>query len=413
MFNTSSGNILIISPWADDWDLKKVIGTPKVGVLIKGLLDKGFKIHLLIPKEEGFTNSTLANLRISPIPIYRLPKIKFLSLGLYLIDYLIVNFRFMTYGAKILREHSFDVIYGISSSLGLAIYWLGWKFHKPTILKLVGLGALSPIRRYNLIHWYGYIPEVIAYKLKFDKLVIVDDGTQGDKIAKYFKTPEERLLFSPQPIDRNLEHIVPTQGLKEKLGFEQNDYIVLFVSRLVRNKGADIAIRAMKLVIQKESRARLLIVGDGSRRKKYEELAKKLGICRYIKFIGSVRYQEVWKYYGIGDVFISANLVSNLCLPVVEAMASKVPVVTMDIRDTKKVIKDGKTGFLVRFKGQGIPLNAASETCRGIADAVCLLLNDANLREKIANKARELVLKQLPDWNEWIEMEVKLINSLK
>ena len=407
-------NILILSPWADDWDIERAVGTPKVGTLIKGLLDRGFKIHLLLPKKDSFTNSPYSNLIIHPVYIYKLPKIKFLWLGTYLVEYLMVSFRFMIYGARLLRKYPLDIIYGISNSMGLAVYWLGRKFHKPTILKLLGVYcAIDSLRRHNPIHWLLYIAEIIACKLKFSKLIIVDDGTQGDKVADYFKVPKKRFLFYPQPIDKGFLRQASLEWLKKELGFKEDNYIILFVSRLIRAKGVDVAIRAMKLVAGREPKARFLIVGDGAKRKKYEKLAMKLGIWEWTRFIRSIKYQEMWKYYGIGDVLMSTNLVSNLCLPVIEAMASGVPVVTLDIRDTRKLVKNGETGILVQFKGRGVPLRVTPETCERIRDAVCLLLENAGLREKIASKARELILEQLPDWDEWIDMEADLINSLK
>ncbi len=399
--------ILLISPWKDDWDMERVVGYTEPGALIKGLLDKGVKIHLLIPGKKGFTNSPYPNLIIHPISIYKPLKIKFFSIIVFFIEYLILNLSFAIHGSKICKKYSIDTIYGISSIPGLAVYWLGKIFNKPTILKLLGVFApFHLIKKHNPIQWLRNFSEIIVYKLGFDKLFILDDGTQGDKLADYFKVPKQRLLFYPQLIDKAFERESP-KGLKELIGFEENNYVILFVARLVFYKGVNLALQAMKLIAQKEPKARFLIVGDGAKREEYEKLAKKLGIWEYTKFIGSVRYLDVWKFYTIADVFLSTNLLSNLCLPVIEAMVAGIPVVTIDTRNTYKLIKNKETGLLVKFKGE-----ESKDTQEEIAEAVCLLLRDKNFKRKITNKAKEFVIKNHPDWNEQIDTEIKLINSL-
>lgn len=205
------------------------------------------------------------------------------------------------------------------------------------------------------------------------------------------------------------------QGLKEELGFKPDDYVILFVARLIRAKGVDVAIRALKYVVESEPSARLLIVGDGHNRKEFEKLAKSLGLWEYTKFIGGVRYQEVRKYYKIGDVFLSPNLynlLSNTCVAVIEAMASGVPVIVLGIGEAHKLIKDGETGFIVQFNGRGIPIRTSTETCRAVADVIRRLLKDAELRKKIGERGRESVLAHLPDWDEWIELEASLIREV-
>ena len=160
----------------------------------------------------------------------------------------------------------------------------------------------------------------------------------------------------------------------------------------------------MKLVLEVEPRAKLLIIGDGPTRNKDEKLAKKLGIYEYVNFVGSIKYIDMWQYYQIADVFLSTNTYSNLCLPTVEAMVSGVPVVTLDIRDTHKLVKNGVTGLLVNPK--------LSSLHRAIADALCLLLKDASLHSKIIDNSQKYILSHFPDWTEGVEFELRLIKSV-
>lgn len=396
-------NILLLSPWSDDWDINLVVGSPENAVLINGFIKNGIRVHLLIPKEKGFTCSTMNNLFLHPIPRFWLPRFKLFAPIVQVIQYLVINVSFIFYGLKVSNLYSIDLIYGLSSLCSFAVYWLGRHFGKPTILKLMGAVTLYPIKKWNPIYCGLRVTEFIAYKLPYDKLLVLDDGTQGDKVAVYFNVPPNRFLFYPQAIDKRLINSPFPAGLKERLKFESKDYIILFASRLTPLKGPDITLKAMKFVIQKEPRANLLVVGDGPMREKLKTLAKKLGIQDYVRFVGSVRYMEMWKYYRIADVFLSTNTYSNLTLPTIEAMVSGVPVVTLDIRDTFRLVQNGVTGFLIP---PGHPY-------RGIADAICALLKDEQLRKRIADNSKKFVLSHFPDWNKRIEMEISLIREIR
>ncbi|MBI4723283.1 MAG: glycosyltransferase family 4 protein [Candidatus Stahlbacteria bacterium] len=398
--------ILIISPWSNDWDIERVVGGPKIAVLIKGFAESGIKVHLLIPAQNGFKSSNVPNLFIHPIPILSFPQLKLVAPIMRVIAYLSLNLSFILYGLKLAKQYNFNLIYGLSSFLGLATYWLGKRLSKPTILKLLGIITLYPFKKYSPLHWLIYFDEIIAYKLPVDKLIVVDDGTQGDKAAAYFNVPQNRFVFEPHIVDKRLALVSNyPDKLKAKLGFKTDDYIILFNARLGPLKRLSTTLKAMKLVLEVEPRAKLLIVGDGPTRNKDEKLAKKLGIYEDIKFAGSIKYIDMWQYYRIADVFLSTNTYSNLCLPTVEAMISGVPVVTLDIRDTHKLIKTGITGLLI---GTCHSVSLHQE----IAGAICLLLRDASLRNKIIDNSRKYILSNVPDWTDGIEFELKLIKSV-
>jgi glycosyltransferase involved in cell wall biosynthesis len=250
-----------------------------------------------------------------------------------------------------------------------------------------------------------YITNIITFKLPFEKLIVVNDGTYGDKAAAYFGVPERRFAFHPHVINKKSASFSPPDALSRDMGFSLHDRIVMFASRHTRSKRLDIVINAMALVIKNEPRARLLIIGDGPTRTMNEELAKRLGIHEYVRFVGSVRHVDVWQYYRIAHVFLSTNTLSNLCLPAVESMACGVPVVALDIRGTGELVKDGITGFLVQRKSD-------NQTCEEMANVVCRLLRDPDLHKRIADTGRAFALRNFPDWNDRIKEHIHLIESL-
>jgi glycosyltransferase involved in cell wall biosynthesis len=81
---------------------------------------------------------------------------------------------------------------------------------------------------------------------------------------------------------------------KKVNGLSRNRHFV-FLGRLVSDKGADIAIRAIHKLssLRNEFSLSLTVVGDGPDRKKLETLVEKLHMEDHVKFTGSLRGKEL------------------------------------------------------------------------------------------------------------------------
>lgn len=70
---------------------------------------------------------------------------------------------------------------------------------------------------------------------------------------------------------------------------------------------------------------KLLIVGDGPQRSTLEKYCDNNGLSESVCFTGNIPYDEVYRYYSLGDVFISASSFENMPLTYLEAMACGLP----------------------------------------------------------------------------------------
>lgn len=392
---------LIISPWSNDWNMSTVTSYPEMAYFVRGLIKKGFTIHLLVPKTKKPIKKGIDALSVHTISIPYIPSLGKLWLFLQVLHYIIFNFCCIIYSIELFKRYSFDIIYGFSHLTGLSVYFLGRRFHKPTILKLIGLYFLYPLRR-NVIHYMRYLFDIIAFKLPFTKLMVLDDGTEGDKVAKHFNIPEHKFMFYPQSVDKLVARKTCPQSFKTRLNFQGNEKIILVVARLDPLKGIEDIIKGFGILLEEKNiNAKLVIIGDGPLRKTLEKIACSLRIQKNVRFEGSVNYQSVWNYYKIADLFVSANLYSNLTASVVEAMASGVPVIVTDVKETYKLVKHEVTGLLVTQRSPAI-----------LAGAIYTLLENTTLREKISFSGKGFVLKHFPSWDEKIEEESKLIHML-
>ena len=132
--------------------------------------------------------------------------------------------------------------------------------------------------------------------------------------------------------------------LKESLGIDNNDPVVLYIGRLAEEKSIDVIIEQFPKVLEQLPEAKFLVVGDGPSRDKLEQLSRKLGIAESVVFAGEQPWEEIGKYYQLGDTFVSASTTETQGLTFVEAMAAEVPVVAKYDKNLENMIQDEVNG---------------------------------------------------------------------
>jgi glycosyltransferase involved in cell wall biosynthesis len=156
--------------------------------------------------------------------------------------------------------------------------------------------------------------------------------------------------------------------------------VVLYTGRLLAMKGIDCLIEAMKPLLEKH-KMRLVVAGAGN----IERYTKMLdGVNpEYFEFLGAVPYEEIHTLYQKADIFVMPSLTESFPLSVLEAMSSGVAVVSTRVGGVPEML-DHTTGLLVE------PNNAED-----LRTSIILLLEDKQLRQKLAGNARKRVQERL------------------
>jgi L-malate glycosyltransferase len=92
--------------------------------------------------------------------------------------------------------------------------------------------------------------------------------------------------------------------------------------------------------------ASLVIAGDGSQREDLEAQVQRLQL-RHVRFAGPVAPQDMAAHYDAADVYVNASLIDNMPLSILEAYASRLPVVTSDAGGIPWIASDGHTALVV------------------------------------------------------------------
>jgi glycosyltransferase involved in cell wall biosynthesis len=167
---------------------------------------------------------------------------------------------------------------------------------------------------------------------------------------------------------------------------------LLFSGRHIQRKGVPYLLRALPAILQRR-RVKLIITGDGDRRKEWEALARELRIDDSVHFVGLVSNEELGRLYRECDVYVLPAIhddrgdTEGLGVVLIEALQNARPVVASAVGGIVDVIQHEKTGLLVPEKNP-----------QAIADAVLRLLDDPALAQRLGQMGREEAAWQF-DWD--------------
>ena len=118
------------------------------------------------------------------------------------------------------------------------------------------------------------------------------------------------------------------------------------VGRFSPSKGQDIAIRALKVVVERFPDARVLFIGHGAEQARCERLASELGIAAQCSFLGPLPHREVLKHLASAHATVVASWSEAFGLVNIESMAVGVPVIGSRTGGIAEIVRDGVDGLL-------------------------------------------------------------------
>lgn len=245
-------------------------------------------------------------------------------------------------------------------------------------------------------------PHFSALSINADLVIMTNDGTQGMTLLKKLKNNSKKILFwrnGVDPLDiSNRDAIRSEKRSTLKLG---DKTVFITVSRLVNWKRVDLAINGFSEVIKKIPDAVLIIVGDGPERQRLESIAKEKEIQDKVLFVGAVEQRLIKDYLFSADIFLSYYDLSNLGNPIMEAMMAGLPIITIDVGDTKELIRHNENGLLI-----------PADRLEVIPEYMIELIRDKQLSARLANEALQTAKKEFWDWNARIKAEIEEVASL-
>ena len=211
--------------------------------------------------------------------------------------------------------------------------------------------------------------------------------------AKFRSVCSQGLADLGKRADPNSEFMVIPNGVETRrftpVKRQANPKVkILFIGRLIQRKGLQRVVQALPQIRSLVSQPfEVEVVGTGSYQTVLEEQAKKLGVFDLIRYVGIVPYDQLEKSYQNADIFVLTSLSEGMPAVILEAMGCGLPVVASDVGGNNEIVHDGENGYLV-----------SGDDVETLAKRLAALIDDAELRESMGNKSRELARSY--DWGE-------------
>lgn len=174
------------------------------------------------------------------------------------------------------------------------------------------------------------------------------------------------------------------QFTNDRNGLAQGtDTTILYLGRLVPEKGQTILLQAAALLKERGRIVNLILAGDGPSRLGLEHIAEQLGVASLVSFPGAIGQEEIHALYAGASIFCLPSFAEGVPGVLMEAMAMELPVVSTRIAGIAELIDDGQTGLLV-----------SPGRVDELADALQRLLDDRSLCRQMGSRAREKVIRE-------------------
>lgn len=160
------------------------------------------------------------------------------------------------------------------------------------------------------------------------------------------KTSKEDLLLAGV---KNVT-VIPNGISLDDYSAESADYDkfqCIFVGRLVFYKNLDSVIRAFKEVVVAVPKSKLIVVGDGPMKSRWEDLVNSLGLGRNIIFVGRVSHEEKEHLVSNSAFLVQPSVVEGFGIVLLEAFACKKPAIVSCVKPLTEIIEDGVDGCVV------------------------------------------------------------------
>ena len=296
-----------------------------------------------------------------------------------------MNFNMIAKATELMNKQKYDVIHAHDWLVSYAAKTLKHAFDVPVVATIHATesgrnsGIHDETQRYiNDSEW------LLTYEASE---VIVNSNFMKNDIQRLFGLPFEKINVIPNGINlNNFTGIERDYDFRRQYAMD-NEKIILYVGRLVYEKGIQYLIGAMPKILNNYHDAKLVICGRGGMMDELKQEAHNLGIDNKVYFAGYCDSKKVQKMYKCADVAVFPSTYEPFGIVALEGMLSGTPTVVSDVGGLNEIVEHGVTG-----------MKSYAGNSNSIADSVLALLFDPKLCDTVSKNAVKEV-KELYNWN--------------
>lgn len=277
------------------------------------------------------------------------------------------DFRYIWRLARLVREHSIDVIHAHLFGPSVEASLVGLITGVPVVSTIHGRGDLSPNERFKRLK-FAILNRGLA------RVVFVSDSLRDYFLGQGPLRPD---LTAVIPNGVTIEDSRTPRGRTAlPTPVQPHAFVVAAVGNLREVKRYDVLIRAAA-ILKEQGDYQFVVAGQGedSLRTRYQNLAAELGVAESVHFLGFV--DDVDGLLEAADLFALTSDSEGFSIATVQAMAHGVPVVASRCGGPEEILEEGRTGLLFDV---GAP--------EQLAERIASLRADPSRREELGSAAR-------------------------
>ncbi len=341
----------------------------------------------------------------NPEDLFRIPSLQELWNPINLVEWIGVSTmgfpETYTFGFRALqflwnRFHEYDIVHD-NQSLSYGV-WAINKFiptvatihHPITVDREIAIQSVrSPWKKLKHLRWYSFVEMQKRVSKRLPRIITVSECAKKD-IQKDFSIPANNFQVVPNGIDIHRFYPVP------EIEREKNRIIVTNSSDTPL-KGLYYLLQAVAEIVKKRA-IRLIVVGTPKKNGGIVKLIQNLRIGKYVTFTGRIDHEEFVRQYAKAAMAVVPSVYEGFGLPVGEAMACGVPVISTTGGALPEVV--GDAGILV-----------PPADYQALAGAICNLLDHPEYARKIGDAGYKRMQEQFT-WRAAAEKTVRVYREV-
>jgi glycogen(starch) synthase len=281
--------------------------------------------------------------------------------------------------ASLSHQEKFDIIHThdwLTTSAGIATKNF---LNKPFVCTVhsTEIGRVQELRSPD-----SYMIDGLEWWMMFEaKLVMLCSNSMKTEISDHFHLPSEKVNVIPNAIDvSEYSRNVDRGAVRRRYGIGPNDKLVVYIGRLVPQKGVEYLIKAVPQIVRQHGEAKFLVSGDGWSRSHLEDMAASTGHGNKIRFLGFISDSERVELLKSGDALVIPSIYEPFGIVALEGMAAGIPIVASNVGGLSEIIENDRTGML-----------AYKENPESIAWCVSKVLSDDGYSKWLTQNAKKKV----------------------
>jgi len=262
---------------------------------------------------------------------------------------------------KIIEEEQYDIVHSHTPMGGVLARLAARKARKKGTKSIYTAHGFHFCKGSSMLSWLIYYPLEKWLSHYTDCLITINN--EDYELAKRHKFKAGEIVHV-HGVGVDTERFKPVSedekiAIREKYGYEKNNYLIYYAAEFNRNKNQEVLIKAVAKARDQIYGIKLLLIGEGPLLDKCVSISEKLGVQNIVEFLEFRK--DVDEIAKMCDAAVSASFREGLPVNIMEAMACGKPIIASNNRGHRELVKSGVNGFLISDNDENMYANKLIE----------------------------------------------------